>query len=458
MIKFTSIAPDLQNRAEAADRTAFGGRPVAGKADKMPENYGQEAEAGQSAVYAQKGRENCLEAANQIMAAGRVATPYRRGRGAALNPKGRFEKLAIEAVAADQTEEEEENWPSARLQTQVQVEKPRSIINRNDLPDIPYDYSINPYRGCEHGCIYCYARPSHAYMGLSAGLDFESRLFAKPEAAALLRRELAHPAYQPRIIMLGSNTDPYQPIEKHYRITRSLLEVLYEARHPVCIITKSALVLRDSDILAAQAEKQLVHVAFSITSLDNRLARRLEPRAAAPARRLQAMQRLAELNVPVSLMLAPIIPALNDHEMENIMRAAAGAGAKTAHYTLLRLPYEVAPLFKDWLLREYPDKYRRVIGQLRLWCSGGGNSAGAPGHRRGQGVMAVLLARRFQLAAEKYGLNRQKIHLARHLLHVPAAWRQAEDRPDNAGCIKKPGTIAAKAPASQQKKEQLLLL
>ncbi|KAA6405333.1 PA0069 family radical SAM protein [Candidatus Tokpelaia sp.] len=424
----------------------------------MPENYGRGTEVGQSAAYVPKDRENCLAAANQIMAAGRAAASYRRGRGAALNPKGRFEKLAIEAAAADQTEEEEENWPPARLQTQVQVEKPRSIINRNDLPDIPYDYSINPYRGCEHGCIYCYARPSHAYMGLSAGLDFESRLFAKPEAAALLRRELAHPAYQPRIIMLGSNTDPYQPVEKHYQITRSLLEVLYEARHPVHIITKSALILRDSDILAALAEAQLVHVAFSITSLDNRLARRLEPRAAAPARRLQAMQRLAEQNVPVSLMLAPIIPALNDHEIENIMRAAAAAGAETAHYTLLRLPYEVAPLFKDWLLREYPDKYRRVIGQLRLLRGGKENNAGAPGHGCGQGVMAVLLARRFQLAAEKYGLNRQKIRLTSHLFHVPAAWRPAADRPGNAGGAKRPGSVAARAPAAQQKKEQLLLL
>jgi len=443
MTKFTPIAPDLHERSQTAEAAvcgrlipAGGERPTAGPFDR---------EAG-------------LQAADQIMAPARVAAGDRRGRGAALNPKGRFEKLAVEAVPEGAESADDDTRPPGRRPTQVQAEKPRHIISRNDSPDIPYDFSINPYRGCEHGCIYCYARPSHAYMGLSAGLDFETRLFARPEAAALLRRELAQPSYRPHLIVLGSNTDPYQPVEKRYGITRSVLETLFAARHPVRIITKSALVLRDSDILAAMARERLAHVAFSITSLDNRLARRLEPRAAAPARRLQAMRQLAGLDVPVSLMLAPVIPALNDHEIENIVRAAADAGAITADYTLLRLPYEVAPLFKDWLLRHYPDKYRRIIGQLRLLRGGKDNDARPHSRMRGQGVPAALLARRFQLATARYGLNRQKIHLTRCLFRVPPAWLPtAEGAPPHppAPARQQGGAAASKQSRAEQ---QLLLL
>jgi|GEM_PF-67294 len=366
------------------------------------------------------------DAASRALEMKRVAADKRRGRGAALNPKGRFERISGEAVRGDSAGDFADPSEIAPIKTEVQEEKPRCIISSNDSPDIPYDRSINPYRGCEHGCIYCYARPSHSYMGLSAGLDFETRLFAKPDAAQLLRRELAHPGYKPKLIAMGSNTDPYQPIEKQYQITRSILNVLYEARHPIIITTKSALILRDSDILSALAKERLVHVSISVETLDGKLARLMDPRAAAPAKRLNAVSELAKIGVPVSVLLAPVIPALNDHEIENIAEAAAKAGAKTMNYALLRLPHEVAPLFKDWLLREYPGKYRRVMGQLRMMRGGKENETRPHDRMCGQGVMAVLLARRFQMAAERFGLNRERTGLTRRLFHVPENWRNAD--------------------------------
>ncbi|MDI6837615.1 MAG: PA0069 family radical SAM protein, partial [Rhizobiaceae bacterium] len=291
----------------------------------------------------------------------RVDIQRRRGRGAGMNPGGRFEPT--ERVAYDDGWTTLEDMPPFR--TEVQVEKPRTAITRNESPDIPFDRSVNPYRGCEHGCIYCFARPTHAYMGLSAGLDFESKLFAKPDAPRLLERELAKPGYKPRTIAIGTNTDPYQPIEREWRIMRQVLEVLQKANHPVAIVTKSALITRDIDILAAMAEKGLAKVAISVTTLDRKLARTMEPRASTPTRRLEAIRRLSEAGIPTAVMMAPVIPALNDHEIERVLDSGKAAGACEASYVLLRLPLEVSPLFRDWLLQNYPDRYRHVMSLVR---------------------------------------------------------------------------------------------
>ncbi len=300
----------------------------------------------------------------------------------------------------------------------MQIEKPRTAITRNESPDVPFDRSINPYRGCEHGCIYCFARPTHAYMGLSAGLDFEARLFAKPDAAKLLERELAKPGYKPRVIAIGTNTDPYQPIEKEWRIMRQILEVLNKANHPVSIVTKSALILRDIDILQEMAAKSLVRAALSVTTLDRKLARAMEPRAATPPRRLEAIQALTEAGIPTSVMAAPMIPALNDHELERILDAAKVAGALEAGYVILRLPLEVAPLFRDWLLQNYPDRYRHVMSLVRSMRGGKDYDAEFGKRMKGAGPYAWQLARRFEMATKRLGMTRRSMPL-RDDLFVP---------------------------------------
>ena len=301
----------------------------------------------------------------------------------------------------------------------MQVEKPRTIITRNESPDISFDRSINPYRGCEHGCVYCFARPTHSYMGLSAGLDFESKLFAKPDAARLLEKELAKESYQPRTIAIGTNTDPYQPIEKQYRIMREILEVLEAHGHPVGIVTKSALVVRDIDILSRMAERGLAKVALSVTTLDRHLARNMEPRAATPTRRLEAIRQLTEAGIPTSVMVAPIIPGLTDQEIERILDSARNAGAREAGYVILRLPLEVSPIFKDWLLRHYPDRYRHVMSLVRSMRDGKDYDSEWGKRMKGSGPYAWQIGRRFEIAARKLGLNVEKRPLRTDLFVAP---------------------------------------
>lgn len=337
----------------------------------------------------------------------RIADERMRGRGAGLNMSGRFEVATREVF--------DDGWSSledlAPFKTEVQVEKPRTVITRNQSPDLSFDRSINPYRGCEHGCVYCFARPTHAYMGLSAGVDFEARLFAKPDAPRLLERELSKPGYKVQPIAIGTNTDPYQPVEKQWRIMRQLLEVLEAAGHPVGIVTKSALVMRDIDILSRMASKGLARVALSVTTLDRKLARTMEPRAATPERRLEAMRALSEAGIPVSVMAAPVIPGLNDHELERILDSAKAAGADAAGYVMLRLPIEVSPLFRDWLLRHYPDRYRHVMSLVRSMRGGKDYDAEFSKRMRGTGPYAWQIARRFELTAKRLGLNLRKTPL-----------------------------------------------
>ncbi len=329
-----------------------------------------------------------------------------KGRGAVTNRSGRFEALAVEAVDdgwnLDEGGDDEDLPP---LRTQVTFETPRTIISRNTSPDIPYEQSINPYKGCEHGCVYCYARPSHAFMGLSPGLDFETRLFAKPDAAEMLERELSKPGYRPRTINLGSNTDPYQPIERSHRITRQILEVLSAFNHPVSIVTKSNLILRDLDILAPMAERGLAAAAVSVTTLKNRLARALEPRAPRPEKRLQAIEELALAGVPVAVMAAPMIPVLNDQELEAILERARDKGATAAGTILLRLPLEIKDLFAEWLDAHVPDMADHVLSQMRESRDGNLYVADFATRMTGTGPRAELLAKRFELACRRLGLN-----------------------------------------------------
>ncbi|WP_024586317.1 PA0069 family radical SAM protein [Aliihoeflea sp. 2WW] len=345
----------------------------------------------------------------------RVVPDRRRGRGAGVNPSGRFEKF--ERHVFDDGWNSFEDLPP--FKTDVQIEKPRTIITRNDSPDISFDRSINPYRGCEHGCVYCFARPTHSYMGLSAGLDFESKLFAKPDAPRLLERELAKDGYQPKTIAIGTNTDPYQPIEKEWRIMRELLEVLERHNHPVGIVTKSALVMRDIDILSRMAEKGLAKVALSVTTLDRKLARAMEPRAATPPRRLEAVRALSEAGIPTSVMIGPVIPGLNDAEIERILDSAAAAGAREAGYVILRLPLEVSSIFKDWLLQHYPDRYRHVMSLVRSMRGGKDYDAEFGKRMKGAGPYAWQIGRRFELAAKRLGLNTQRLKLRTDLFVPP---------------------------------------
>ena len=335
-------------------------------------------------------------------AAGEAARERRKGRGAVSNRDGRYEAVTREAC--------DDGWGGLDellppLRTVVGVDSSRTVIARNSSPDLGFDRSINPYRGCEHGCVYCYARPTHAWLGLSPGQDFESRLFAKPDAAARLRKELARPGYRCAPIALGTNTDPYQPIERDRRLTRSILEVLAECRHPVTIVTKSALIVRDLDILAPMAAQGLARAAVSVTTLDRRLANRLEPRAPTPTRRIAAIAGLAEAGIPTAVMAAPIVPGLNDAEIESILETAAAAGAREAAYVMLRLPGEVAGLFEEWLAEHEPLKAGRVMALVRGAHGGADYDSRFHIRQRGTGAYADAIAARFARARRRLGLD-----------------------------------------------------
>lgn len=325
-----------------------------------------------------------------------------RGRGARSNASGRYEAQVREAFDDGWTAEDAE---PAQLRTTLSAEKARKIITSNDSPDVGFSKSINPYRGCEHGCIYCYARPAHAYMGLSPGLDFESQLFFKPEAAKLLEKELSSPRYRPEFIHIGGNTDPYQPIERTTRLTRSVLEVLERFGHPFTIITKSALILRDLDILGAMGRRNLCRVAISVTSMDRKLARSMEPRAATPERRIGAIKALASAGVPVTVMFAPAIPGLNDHELEAVLERAAEAGASGAGYVALRLPLEIKDLFEEWLATDYPDRAARVMSLVRQMRGGAAYDSEWGKRMTGEGPIAQLMSHRFRAAKRRLGLD-----------------------------------------------------
>jgi DNA repair photolyase len=344
-----------------------------------------------------------------------------RGRGALSNRSGRFEP--------EQREVFDDGWGSAdepvpRLATRVTAEKSRSALSWNDSPDLGFDRSINPYKGCEHGCIYCYARPTHAYLGLSPGQDFESRIVVKPEAPAALRRELSAQSYSCDVITLGANTDPYQPTEQRLGITRAIIEVLAECYHPFCIITKSHGVVRDLDLLTAMAERGLVSVMLSVTTLDRQLARCMEPRAAAPHRRLEAVARLAQAGVPVGVMAAPIIPGLNDDELERICEAAAAAGARAARYVLLRLPLEIKELFTEWLSGHYPARAARVLSLVRETRDGKLYDARFGARMRGTGAYAALIEQRYRLVSRRLGLDRPMPKLDRSQFRPPGREKQ----------------------------------
>lgn len=344
-----------------------------------------------------------------------VPDEIRHGRGARSNISSRYDREA--------RVEFDDGWEGSgeleALKTTVREDSTRTIITRNDSPDISFDRSINPYRGCEHGCVYCYARPTHCYLGHSAGLDFETQLYAKPKAAELLERELSNPRYQPRTIALGTNTDPYQPIERERRITRQILEVLTRTNHPVGIVTKSALVTRDIDILAPMAERGLAKVALSITTLDRRLARAMEPRASTPPKRLDALRQLSAAGIPTAVMVAPVIPALNDSEIEQILAAAHEVAVAEAGYVLLRLPLELKDIFREWLATEFPDRAQRVIHLMQSMHGGLDYRAEFGLRQRGRGPFAEQIAQRFRLQLQRLGLNRRKLALRTDLFRHP---------------------------------------
>ena len=336
----------------------------------------------------------------------RTPTAPLKGRGAASRVAGRF--AVTEAVGSD------DGWGSVyedladtpNPATRVREEQARTVISRNDSPDIGFSQSVNPYRGCEHGCVYCFARPSHSYLDLSPGLDFETRLFAKTNAAERLRHELARPSYKPAPIALGINTDAYQPIERRYRVTRQVLEVLAECRHPVSFVTKSALIERDVDVLSDLARDRLVTVYFSVTTLDNRLASRMEPRATAPHRKLKAMRALHDAGVPVGVMVAPVVPMITDSELEHILEAAHDAGARAAGYVLLRLPHELKQVWREWLELNYPERAAHVMSLIRQMRGGQDYDANFGTRMRGQGPFADLIAQRFARAHRRLGYGR----------------------------------------------------
>jgi len=338
-----------------------------------------------------------------------------RGRGAISNPTGRFERHAREAF--------DDGWERdddvARVRTTLHLDTSRSVIARNDSPDVGFDRSVNPYRGCEHGCVYCFARPTHAFLGFSAGLDFETEILHKPDAAERLRDELARPGYRCAPMALGTNTDPYQPVERDLEITRRVLEVLRDARHPVGIVTKSAMVLRDVDVLAEMAASKLARVFVSVTTLDRTLARRMEPRAATPDRRLETIAGLREAGVPVGVMVAPVIPGLTDPDLEAILERARDAGADAASKVLLRLPGEVAELFPEWLRAHYPEKASRVMGILRQMRGGRDYDPRFGTRMRGEGAFADLLDWRFRTACRRLGYPDRVAPLATSLFEPP---------------------------------------
>ncbi|MGD8577289.1 MAG: PA0069 family radical SAM protein, partial [Thiohalophilus sp.] len=329
-----------------------------------------------------------------------------KGRGADSNAVSRFSEYAREAF--------DDGWhPDERIpvRTEFLVDDSRTIISHNDSPDVPFTSSINPYKGCEHGCSYCFARPTHAYLDLSPGLDFESKIFTKPNAAELLRKALARRNYQPEVIVLGANTDAYQPVERRLGITRNIIQELHDHRHPAAIITKSSLIERDLDLLTPMAEANLVKVFVSVTTLDRELSRRLEPRAAAPKRRLQTIERLNQAGIPTGVLMAPIIPVLNDHEIESLLTRCAEAGAGSASYVILRLPHEIKELFQQWLLEHYPLKAEHVMNRVRDLRGGQAYRAEFGERMRGTGQYADLIAHRFALACKKSGLNRRTLDL-----------------------------------------------
>ncbi len=337
-----------------------------------------------------------------------------KGRGAVGNVDHRF---SIERRCP-----EDDGWTPEQPslpQTSLQVDMAKSIISHNDSPDLPFEQSLNPYRGCEHGCIYCYARPTHAYLGLSPGLDFETRIFAKPEAARILRDELARPGYRCSTIALGSATDAYQPFERKERLSRAVLDVLLEARHPVSVITKSSLIVRDLDVWSALARQNLAHVAFSLTTLNGALARQLEPRASAPQARLAAMAKLAAAGIPVSVFVAPLIPGINDHELEKLLTAGRDHGATSASYTLLRLPHEVAGLFRDWLAWHAPEKAARVMSILYDLRGQRTNDPNFGSRMTGLGHFAKLIQQRFALACRRLELAQEVPSLDCSLFTAP---------------------------------------
>lgn len=345
----------------------------------------------------------------------RVRPDRNRGRSAGINPSGRFEPVTRHVF--------DDGWNSIEelppFKTELQVEKPRTIITRNESPDISFDRSINPYRGCEHGCVYCFARPTHSFVGLSPGVDFESKLFAKPDAARLLDKELSKEGYQPRTIAIGTNTDPYQPVERDLKITRSVLEVLLETRHPLTMVTKNHLITRDIDILSEMARLNLVKCYLSVTSLDRKLARAMEPRASTPPRRIEAIRLLNEAGIPCGVMTAPMIPGLNDMELERILEAAYEAGAREAGYVLLRLPFELKEIWREWLQEHYPDRASKVM-KLVQETRGGKDYEPEWGERqRGEGVYATLLAQRFRLAIRRLGFNEKRLGIRCDLFTPP---------------------------------------
>ncbi len=347
----------------------------------------------------------------------------RRGRGAVSNASGRFEALV--RVDRDNDFDFDDGWGGAEeappTRTAVVRDTSRTVIARNASPDIPFDRSLNPYRGCEHGCFYCFARPTHAYLGLSPGLDFETRLFAKPEAPRLLAAELAKPSYRCAVLAMGTNTDPYQPIEERYGITQDVLKVLSAYNHPVGIVTKSARVARDVNILADLAGRGLVHVMISVTSLDHRLARKMEPRASTPRRRLEAIELLSRAGVPVGVMVAPVIPGLTDHELEPILQASADAGAKSAGYILLRMPHEISNLAREWLTENVPDRASRVMRNIRETRGGRDYQAEFGTRMSGTGPYADIIAQRFRAASRRLGIDRKLAPLRTDLFIKPQA-------------------------------------
>ena len=353
-----------------------------------------------------------------------MTTLVMKGRGARTNATGRYE--TTQAVDFDDgwTSDDAESAP---IRTTLTPEHARTIIARNTSPDIGFDRSINPYKGCEHGCIYCYARPSHAWMGLSPGVDFESRLFFKPEAARLLEQELAKPRYVPRRIHIGGNTDPYQPVERELKSTRSILQVMQRFKHPLSIITKSVLIARDADILGPMGRAGLASAFVSITTLDRGLARAMEPRASTPAKRLEAIRRLADAGVPVGVGFAPVIPGLNDHELEAVLEAAAKAGATTAMYVTLRLPLEIKDLFREWLADARPDRAARVMSLIRQTRGGRDYDPDWSQRMKGTGPVAELIATRFKAAVKRYGLDAPRHQLDLGQFRVPPEFRPQTD-------------------------------
>ena len=373
---------------------------------------------------------------------GRAAPGALKGRGTAWAIEHRFTRDprddfddgwgTLEQLAQDEAAQEEGGAPA----TQIIEQRVRTILSANDSPDIAFDLSVNPYRGCEHGCIYCFARPTHSYLNLSPGLDFETRVIAKVNAAQKLREAFAQPRYQPAALNIGSATDAYQPAERRLRITRSLIEVLHECRHPFSLVTKSSGVERDLDLIAPMAQRRLAAVYVSVTTLDGALARIMEPRAAAPARRLRTIERLARAGVPVGVSVSPLIPFLNEPELERILEAAAAAGASSAFAIVLRLPWEVRPLFQQWLEQHFPDRAARVMARLREMRGGRDNDPRFGSRMSGEGVWAQLLAQRLRKACQRYGLDRERIELdmtqfirPARVTHAPSAQHGAATTP-----------------------------